>query len=82
MLNNDRVAAIVGRVLRLDRDDVNAGMSSLSVPAWDSIAHLNLVLEIESEFGVRFSAAEIPTLSSVQSICEALQRHLPSSPVG
>jgi acyl carrier protein len=36
-----------------------------TVPAWDSIAHLNLILALEMEFDVRFETAEIPDLLSL-----------------
>ena len=40
---------------------------------WDSIGHISLVLAIEAEFGVKFSAAEIAALDSVSSIMSKLQ---------
>ena len=36
-----------------------------SNPDWDSVVHLNLILALEAEFGIRFSTAEIPQLNSV-----------------
>jgi acyl carrier protein len=35
------------------------------VPAWDSVAHLNLILAVEMEFDVRFETSEIPDLLTV-----------------
>ena len=36
-----------------------------TVSAWDSVAHLNLILALEMEFDVRFETSEIPDLLSV-----------------
>lgn len=43
--------------------------------AWDSFAHVSLIIALESEFGVQFTAEEISELHSVVSIMSALERH-------
>ena len=35
------------------------------VPGWDSLAHVNLMFSIESEFGIAFSSSELSTLQDV-----------------
>ena len=40
---------------------------------WDSLAHINIVSQIESEFGVRFSLDELARFSTVGKIIEAVQ---------
>ena len=42
------------------------------VEEWDSINHLNLIVELESEFGASFSMEEIEGLHSVRQIVEKL----------
>jgi acyl carrier protein len=39
-----------------------------SIPAWDSVAHLNLILALEMEFDIRFETSEIPRLLSLGSL--------------
>lgn len=39
-----------------------------TVPEWDSLNHLNLILAIESEFGIQFETSEIPELTTVGAI--------------
>jgi acyl carrier protein len=46
------------------------------IEVWDSFNHINLMLGIESEFGVEFDSDEIGTLLSVGEIFEALERRL------
>src|SRR5688500_15232876 len=43
---------------------------------WDSFNHINLMLGIETEFGVEFDSDEIGSLLSVGQIYAALQRRL------
>ena len=42
-------------------DETTAG----DVPGWDSLAHVNLMFSIESEFGIAFSSRELSTLQDV-----------------
>lgn len=42
--------------------------------AWDSVAHLNLIMTIEAEFGVAFPTAEIPELRSLKKIRASLEK--------
>lgn len=43
------------------RDDLTAR----DVPGWDSLNHVTLMIEVEHEFGLRFSSSEIGALGSV-----------------
>jgi acyl carrier protein len=45
-------------------------------PEWDSFNHINLMLGIESEFGVEFDSEEIGTLLTVGEITLALEQRL------
>ncbi len=47
-------------------------------PGWDSLKHIELVLLLREQFGVRFSEAEITSLDSLDRIVLALERHLAS----
>ena len=40
---------------------------------WDSVAHLNIVMSIEREFGVKISAEETLALTNLPAIHEALR---------
>lgn len=45
-----------------------------TTPLWDSVAHLNLIMTIEAEFGVAFATAEIPELKSLRKIRARLEK--------
>ena len=44
-----------------------------AVPEWDSLRHLELMLALEMEFGVRISTSAMLELLSLQAIEEYLQ---------
>jgi len=55
--------------LRLTDDD-GPGTNA----AWDSVAHLNLIMTLEAEFGVVFATAEIPELRTLRKIRARLEQ--------
>lgn len=72
----DRVRQIVADVFQLEPQSVIAESSPATVEKWDSINHLNLMLALESEFGVAFAPEEIDHLDSVAVIVRALEGKL------
>ncbi len=52
------------------KDDDGPGTTAV----WDSVAHLNLIMTIEAEFGVAFATAEIPELRSLKKIRARLEK--------
>lgn len=43
-------------------------------PIWDSVAHLNLIMTIEAEYGIAFATAEIPELKTLRKIRARLEQ--------
>jgi len=43
------------------RDDLTAS----DVPGWDSFNHINLIISIEEEFGIRFTSREVSGMKNV-----------------
>ena len=52
---------------------VTAETSPETVEAWESMSHLNLMLSLESQFGISIEPEEIPTLVSVQAIADKVE---------
>ena len=50
-------------------------LSMGSFSDWDSLGHISLLLSIEEHYGIRFSLAEMESLSSMQNIASALRSH-------
>lgn len=76
-----KLVDVVARVLQIEPTKINAETSPKNTSAWDSVAHLSLVLELEDAFDVRFPSEEIPALDSVARLQEAVTR-IKSAPIG
>ena len=72
---NDKLLQILADTLGVDVTTLNEETSMENTPAWDSVAHLNLVLSLEQAFGQRFSTDEFMQMQSVAAIRQALAAH-------
>ena len=61
----DRLAGVFREVFDDDEVVVTPQTSAADVDGWDSLMHVNLMLSVEKEFGVRFSSSEVAMLQDV-----------------
>jgi acyl carrier protein len=76
---DSRLVEAVASVFGLSDDEVTPESSQENIADWDSVGHLKLILAIEDDFGVQFSTAQIPELTSVSAIQRALDNLKSSS---
>ena len=69
-----RVRDAIARAFQLPAASVHEDVHMGSIPQWDSMGHMMLVMELEQEFGVTFPATELAELQSVDAIVAALGR--------
>jgi acyl carrier protein len=55
---------------------INDNTSKENLSEWDSINHLNLIVELEDRFSIQFSPNEIEYMKSVATLQEIIQRKL------
>jgi acyl carrier protein len=65
---DQRLRAVVAAVLGVDGTALADGDSPETIQAWDSVAHMQLVMALEAEFGVEFDPGEIGELVSVGAL--------------
>jgi acyl carrier protein len=56
---------LVGEILEADDLRLTRETTADDVDGWDSVAHVNILVAVESTFGIRFDSREIGSLSSV-----------------
>lgn len=63
-----KLKQIIAIVLNIDPDDVTSQTNAETTENWDSLAHLSLIMEIESAYEIKFLSEQIPNLTSVDQI--------------
>ncbi|HCX25131.1 MAG: hypothetical protein QF502_07750 [Nitrospinaceae bacterium] len=57
--------------------ELSDNLSAKDVPGWDSFNHVNLIINIEEEFSVRFSNDEVGGMQNVGNLKALLASKLP-----
>jgi acyl carrier protein len=76
----ERIRPIFRDVLDLPSFDVMPSDNASTVEGWDSLAHINLVTNIEQEFGIRFALGELAELKNVGEMIDLILKKLAQRP--
>jgi acyl carrier protein len=69
----DRVAKVFSKVFDFDSQRFSLEATPETVPNWDSVGHMNLVAQLETEFGLQFEVDDIMEMSSAAKVVEILK---------
>lgn len=70
----DRILDIMREVFGVE--DIDETCSQKNCGKWDSLAHLNLIVELETEFGVSFEPEDIGEMTSFEDVVSHLKKVL------
>lgn len=62
----ERLLEIVAEILQMDRKDVSMDLERENEEKWDSLAHVQLVTEIETEFDCEIGFDEVDEVKTVK----------------
>lgn len=67
-------------LIELELEDFNFidETTANDVPEWDSFNHINIILAIEKEFGIKFTGAEILKIKNVGELQQLIDTKLTS----
>lgn len=68
------VEQVIGKVFNVDAEALDESSTREMIKGWDSMGHLNLILELEAEFKVSIPIADAIEMVSVMDIKDILRR--------
>jgi acyl carrier protein len=71
-LTDQRLQQVFREVFENDKLMLSDTLSTATLPQWDSLAHVKLMMSCEEEFGVKFSIEETVETTSVAQIKSVL----------
>ncbi len=72
--HQDAVRAVIASVLDCAPGAVDSTAAVGTVPGWDSIAHMGIVLALEESIGRRFTSDEIASAGSLEDFAQIFRR--------
>lgn len=67
-----KICETLAHTLQIPADSVTAVSSMATLEPWDSLQHINVIVDLEERFQVSFSSEEVTQLNSVQAIVDCL----------
>jgi acyl carrier protein len=70
-----KVQQVISTALKVPADKITRETSEDDLAAWDSLAHVNLMMSLEQTFDLFLEVEDFPKLTSVPAILEYLKEH-------
>lgn len=67
----EKIIEIASRIFGVQVNEIS---SQDNTPEWDSLHHLNLIIELEMEFNVCFEPEKIAEMKNIESIEKVIER--------
>lgn len=74
-MSRDRLLACFTTILSLPADIDSSDIKYRKTEGWDSIAHMQLIAEIESTFDIMLDTTHVIDMSSFDKACEILRAY-------
>jgi len=68
----ERIAVVIRDYFDCPDETISLETVALDIDGWDSLAHTILMLELESEFAIKFTAAEALNFQNLADIVDAV----------
>lgn len=79
-MEKDQILAKLQDIFRdvLDNDDIilECETTADDIEEWDSLSHVQIVHEVESEFDIKFTAYEITSWIDVEELVDCIKKKL------
>jgi acyl carrier protein len=71
---DQRLEKVIREVFLIEGDVIDENWTSDDIPDWDSVGHLNLIMEVEKEFAVKFEIEEMFEIERLSDITKILDK--------
>ncbi|WP_295700481.1 acyl carrier protein [uncultured Helicobacter sp.] len=72
---NERIYAILKSILEVPINE-QTSISMQNCEQWTSLAHIDIIMSIEEEFGIAFGADDLPDLNTQEALIDKVKELL------
>lgn len=70
----EQIVEIISRILNVDASEVELDTAIGDLDEWDSLHHLQIIVEIENTFNIKFTQADLAELEDVSDLIALAKR--------
>jgi acyl carrier protein len=74
-MNSTEVKEILAKVLEIDIATIFDNATQKDIAKWDSLQHLNLIVEIEDKYDISIDPEDISEMLSIEKIIEIIKKY-------
>lgn len=74
-LSEQKLRQVLSKIFGVDESTITEDASPDTIPRWDSLAHMNLVLALENAFGVELTDDQVVEILNYKLIKAVLKEH-------
>ncbi len=67
-MEESKINEILINILKVSKEDTDKNLSMYDVAEWDSIAHMNLIVELENNMSFELTGDEIAEMTNFKNI--------------
>lgn len=71
-----KIESVVTEILGRPVSGLSDSTTAESIDGWDSLSHIQIVVALEKEFSIRFSAAELIDYQNIGALADGIERKL------
>ncbi len=71
---HDKIIQIISETFRVKKSELSIELKMEDVDAWDSLTHMELIANLEEEFGFEFTNDEIMEMTSVGAVISIVEK--------
>ena len=63
-----KIIEIIARILEVDIEEIEMDTAIGDLPEWDSLHHLQIIVELQKEFDIKYSQEDLAELEDVSDL--------------
>lgn len=74
-MNNSEIRQIMSKVFEIELSSISDNASQKDISKWDSLQHLNLIVEIEDQYDISIDPEDISVMITIEKIVEIVNKY-------
>ena len=74
-MNSLEIKEIMSKVLEIDMSTISNNTSQKEISKWDSLQHLDLIVEIEDKYDISIDPEDISVMVTIEKIVEVVNKY-------